>query len=246
MNILRLSTLSLTFAIAVFALGYANPSFAGKPSCENNSTHPKCKNDEPTDGSVTYEAALEGAFVFDALDVDPSPHGNELKPDIKVNISQPVMSDFFRSTWENVFSMPDDSATLCNLFGVPGIVTGFEALSSAKKNKGWTIVGYGGVGVSFGFPLVTDDGADVNVGLSLIGNCDYAGGTDPCDPFLPDPAIDYSSDNARGPGISRIPLITFWIHAKAVKGTPALEGCHGAHTGLLFPSTLVIKATAAP
>ncbi len=28
MKILRLSTLSLTLAIAVFALGYANPSFA--------------------------------------------------------------------------------------------------------------------------------------------------------------------------------------------------------------------------
>ena len=31
MNILRLSTLSVTLAIAVFALGYANPSFADKP-----------------------------------------------------------------------------------------------------------------------------------------------------------------------------------------------------------------------
>ena len=31
MNILRLSTLTLTLAIAAFSLGYVNPSFAGKP-----------------------------------------------------------------------------------------------------------------------------------------------------------------------------------------------------------------------
>ena len=40
MNILRLSTLSLTLAVAVFALGY-NPSFADKPGsvCEEHCSH---------------------------------------------------------------------------------------------------------------------------------------------------------------------------------------------------------------
>ncbi len=43
MNILRLSTFSLTLAIAVFALGYANPSFAGK-KCDADPNHPSCKD----------------------------------------------------------------------------------------------------------------------------------------------------------------------------------------------------------
>ena len=42
MSILRLLTLSLTLAIAVFALGYVNPAFAAKPDrCPD---HPSCKD----------------------------------------------------------------------------------------------------------------------------------------------------------------------------------------------------------
>ena len=41
MNILRLSTPSLTLAIAVITLGYANCSFAG-PDCDTHPTHPSC------------------------------------------------------------------------------------------------------------------------------------------------------------------------------------------------------------
>ncbi len=43
MNILRLSTLSLTLTIAVFALAYSNPSFAGK-KCDADPNHPSCKD----------------------------------------------------------------------------------------------------------------------------------------------------------------------------------------------------------
>ncbi len=40
MKILRLSTLSLTLAVAVFSLGYSNPAFADKPICgDNNDQH---------------------------------------------------------------------------------------------------------------------------------------------------------------------------------------------------------------
>ncbi len=71
MNILRLSTLSLTVAIAVFALGY-NPSFAGKPDSEGKHDHGDGKDktetvflvemqrgtlDETTPGLVTTKPA---------------------------------------------------------------------------------------------------------------------------------------------------------------------------------------------
>ncbi len=65
MNILRLSTLSLTLAIAVFSLGYVNPS-AAKPFCPGS---PSCK--PPTDNPIAYTAELTGtrpgAFVFDPV-----------------------------------------------------------------------------------------------------------------------------------------------------------------------------------
>ena len=47
MSILRLSTLSLTLAIAVFALGYVSPSFADKPDAKNN--HGQHQSDDGTE-----------------------------------------------------------------------------------------------------------------------------------------------------------------------------------------------------
>ena len=46
MNILRLSTLSLTLAIAVMTLGYANVASAEPPDCTDPSSHPSCKDDD--------------------------------------------------------------------------------------------------------------------------------------------------------------------------------------------------------
>ncbi len=61
MNILRLSTLSLAVAIAVLALAYANPSFAGK-KCDADSTHPSCKDDggDPQPCADTFPGFLYG------------------------------------------------------------------------------------------------------------------------------------------------------------------------------------------
>ncbi len=133
MNIFRLSTLSLALAIAVLAFGHANPSFAGKPDCKNNSTHPKCKNKEPTDGSVTYKIALEGAFVFDDLDADVSPHGNELKPDANVTFTYAASTE--KATWDNVFSLPNPGA--CNLFdSTMGAIDPLTVLQNPKKKQG--------------------------------------------------------------------------------------------------------------
>ena len=52
MNISRVTTFSLALAVAVFALGYANPAFAPKPVCEPPQTppHPSCKDDDSGKG----------------------------------------------------------------------------------------------------------------------------------------------------------------------------------------------------
>ncbi len=81
MKILRLSTLSLTLAIAVFSLGYVNPSFAGKPDSEGNHDHGGEGNtettftvdikvgsnitDPPRDCTGTTEKGLSVGFLLD-------------------------------------------------------------------------------------------------------------------------------------------------------------------------------------
>jgi len=246
MNILRLSTLSLTLAIAVITLGYVDSASATPVDCDPdlNSTHPKCKNEEATGGSITYKAALEGAFVFDFLDFVTNSKGNELTltPAKPIKIKRP--NDGFETVWNNVFTMPNPGP--CNLL-VP--VPEFTVPQKVRRVDGLTIALPGRVGVVFGcFELDSASesaaaGAPVSVCLQLIGNCKYSGGTEPCEPFLPIP-VDNGTKTLVG--TSKIDLITFWIHAGRLKGNPQFEGCHTAHTDLLRdagdPSTLVITA----
>ncbi len=239
MNILRLSTLSLSLAIAIFALGYVNPSFAAPPD-KPCSPWPSCKDDGDGGGGIDYTAELKGAFVFGPLSVTLEGQDERLRHADDVIISRPdaVGSPELAATWDNVFSMPDNTGTPCDLFGNPGTVVVFTAPKKEKGVKGWWIAKPGGVGIRFRkIELFTNSGDPVDVGLDLIGDCEYSGGTDPsCDPFLPDP----DTNN----GISEIPLLNFLIHAKAAKGTPAIDGCHDGGGLLLSESTLVIKATA--
>ncbi len=76
MNILRLSTLSLALAIAVFSLGYLNPS-AAKPICPG---HPSCK--PPSVNPIKYTAELTGtiagAFGFGPAEVTPDAKETDL------------------------------------------------------------------------------------------------------------------------------------------------------------------------
>ena len=74
------------------------------------------------------------------------------------------------------------------------------------------------------------------------GDCSYSsGGTAACDPFPPDPTVNYG----HGDGISEIPLTHFIIHASGEKGiTHQIEGCHEISANLSQNSTLVITATA--
>ena len=55
MNILRLSTLSLTLAIAVITLGYMNVASAAKPDCPGD--HPSCKE---AGGAAGYIVTIVG------------------------------------------------------------------------------------------------------------------------------------------------------------------------------------------
>ena len=58
MKNLRLSTLSLTLAIAVMTLGYVNVASAGKPTCPGD--HPSCKEAGDDGYSVTIKWQVEG------------------------------------------------------------------------------------------------------------------------------------------------------------------------------------------
>ncbi len=238
MNISRLSTLSLALAIVVLTLGYVNPSFAGK-KCQEDPSHPSCK--PPADEGNTYTAELRGAFVFGPLEVTLEGQNERFTADVDIVMTREDSTA--RATWDNVFSMPDPEP--CDLFGIPGAVESFTAFKKEKPEKGWRIALPGGVyALFFGeLPTAMDSAAEgrtVRVSLALWGNCEYSGGTDPCDPFLPDPATSYGHGN----GISEIPLLTYQIHAKARKGEPQFEGCHDASNELFVPSTLVITATA--
>ena len=66
MNISRVTTISLALAVAVFALGYVNPSLAGKPGAncdpDKGDVHPSCKDDSDSgDGDdATYRVVIVG------------------------------------------------------------------------------------------------------------------------------------------------------------------------------------------
>ena len=74
MNILRLSSIYLTLAIAVFALGYSNPAFAAKPDCNADPSHKSCKDDSNTsggdgDGTIPVKVTFRDA-QFDRVKSD--------------------------------------------------------------------------------------------------------------------------------------------------------------------------------
>ena len=240
MSNLRISTLSLTLATALITLGFVNPAYAAKPDkpCPG---HPSC--DEGDGTAVVYTAELQGAFVIGTLVVTLEGQDDRLRPNEDAIMYRDDSDD--QAAWDNVFSMPDpdnmSEPVLCNLFGPPGSVDSFTAIKKQKQVKGWRISRPGGVYVQFGGELPTAAGDLVHVGMQLRGDCEYSGGTLDCDPFLPDPDVEY--EPGRGNGISKIYLTVFQIHAKALKGEPQIEGCHTAEANLLFPSTLVITAT---
>ena len=81
MNILRLPTLSLAVAIAVLALAYANPSFAGK-KCDADPNHPSCKDDggggDPPDSEIRSCPGDFPAFAYAVEITDKGGHTERL------------------------------------------------------------------------------------------------------------------------------------------------------------------------
>ena len=110
------------------------------------------------------------------------------------------------------------------------------AFMALAGRKGWTIERPGGVAVRFrniGTFDSDDAGGPLDVTLDLIGNCEYSGGTEFCQPFPPEE-----------PGTtSTIPLISYRIHAR---GQPGLNSeCHGERA-LLDPQESTLLITAPP
>ncbi len=220
MRIFRLSTFSLTLAVAVFALGYTNPAFAGK-KCDADPEHKSCK--PPAVDGITYTAALEGAFVFGPLSVTLEGQDARLKSGEDVTIVRPATGDPL-NTWNQVFGF-------CGLLDQP-----VDEFTAPAGKKGWRISRPGGVYVLFrNFGPLPSTIGPLDLSLQLNGDCSYSSdGPIDCDAFPPE-----AGDT------SRIPLTHFIIHATGEQGiTHQIEGCHTITDTLFLPSTLVITATA--
>ncbi len=230
MNISRVITLSLGLAFAVFALGYANPSLAGK-SDKTCPEHPSCKPDdpEPPTGGIDYTATLTGAFAFENVVVFPDSKNLQLKSLKSIIITRP--DDGLRTLWNSVFR-------LCpNFFGpTPIDVLRFEA---PPGRKGWSIDKPGGVRVNFNsIPFTVPVNEEVEVTLVLIGDTEYQF------PFLPD--VPTEGDN---PTTITHDLKSFWIYGKSGRGAPDKHCTDGSEEGIgeltVDSTTLTITATLA-
>jgi hypothetical protein len=232
MNISRLSTLSLTLALAIFALGYVNPASAA-PKPKECPAHPSCPDEEPPEPepTVTYTAELKGAFAFGPLGVTLEGQDERLISSDDLEISIPYAGTGGELTAWNL------------VFNVCGLLDPVPEFTAPAGKKGWRISRPGGVYVLFRNvgPLPSASLGDLEISLQLIGDCAYSGGTSYCEPFPPEPGDNFG----HGLGISWIPLSSFQIHATGEKGiTHSIEGCHSESAVLLDGSTLVITATA--
>ena len=240
MNILRLSTLSLTLAIAVFALGYVSPSFADKPgSGPCGQVHCDHGEENPSDlaytvnliGPIPALPSVRGAFEFEggAESVTLQFKGIELRGDVDVTIERPLVADANALVvWEEVFN-------LCGLLGPDTdpsttLVTDFTIL------RGDWVVGQGGdrEGIFFKFEIPAifsplSDDRPLSATLHLFRTCTSPCGTIPT--------------SATGGTPKRIDLTNSQIHLKGKGGVTAQAACHGDMDLLAASgSTLLITA----
>jgi len=235
MNILRFSTLSLTLAVAVFALGYANPSFAkGKNCAPEGDSRPKCADDPPAAG-LEFRVEMDGAFVMDQLTTSD---GNELLGDEEFTIVRPGNSCTAMTegsaernaceTWGTVFDV-------CEIYNINGDdpygPDKFMTTPGRKGQVGWEIGKFGG-GVRVYFFTTIQSPIDplnpLDVVLQLTSKCtyhedhldDFPGRTLCTEPFLSNPTTTFGMQH-------------FWIHAKGKKGVAHAEPCHVGEGELL-------------
>ncbi|MCH7508854.1 MAG: hypothetical protein IIB68_03315 [Proteobacteria bacterium] len=188
MNTLRLSTLSLSLAIAVMTLGYANPSFADKPDI-NDCEEPAAGHCHDDDGngetSAVYTAKLTmGGFIFRdmndnsaiAVTVTPNKRGNSYHSKVALDMSRPpdIPPDDptdDQMAWDIVFGSCANLLTTNPPLGVA--VADNWTIDNSGGNKAGTV----GSDIRIRFKDVEAEGSDVDINFDLIGVLD--------DPFLP-------------------------------------------------------------
>ena len=184
MNTVRLSTLSLSLAVAVVTLGYATSAFAGK-KCDAGPEHPSCKDGDNGEISAVYTAELTmGGFIFGPVDVTPSKRGNSYHSEKTLKMSRPpddATPD--QMVWDEVFSWCMDLLTTNPPVSVA--VADNWTIDNSGGNKAGTV----GSDIRIRFKDVEATGfEDVDISFDLIGVILAADG-----PFLPVEKGDTSS-----------------------------------------------------
>ena len=178
MNILRLSTVSLTLAIAVFALGYVNPASAAKKGedCTKENPHPSCSKDDP--GGSGGEPGTFTVKVFIEVDVRGTLEFMEAGSQVNVVGNSDFDEGHFRAGLgefdmfldlvylDTGEQLPDCKTT----FGGEGAEDGLFAISTARHEEDgqltsafagfWNFTASDGVSYSVNF----DDGRLVQLG----------------------------------------------------------------------------------
>ena len=226
MRILRLPTLSLTLAVAVFAFGYTNPAFADKPSGGDHN-----HNDDsefPTGMTVEFSG---GAFVSVNTVL-----GVTAEAEVKLGGDEPLRTirpgaDPALQSWNDVFD-------LCGLLGPSGMVEVPE-LTAQDGRKGWAaekVLDEVKVGLAFPLdspldpsdPLFTDR---LTAGLQLIGDCPLNG----CS-LIPDNTADVMGGNK---STLTSELTRYAIHLRGKGGVTHLATCHSG-SGLIGVTTNLV------
>ena len=229
MNILRLSTLSLTLAITVFAFGYTNPAFADKPP------HSHGGGEDPGGLTFTVELkgptpSLRGAFEFNggpAVSATLKSKGNELRGDADVEMVRPANADAnAQVVWDQVFN-------LCDLLNeIPDFLalSGDWAVSRSSERQF----------IRFGFELdaslsdLTDN--PLSASLHLSRTCASVA---ECSAIIP-----------TAPGEASVLMTDYAIHLKGKGGVTHKALCHASDgypgpiplSDVAYGSTLVITA----
>ncbi len=227
MKILRLTILSSTLAVAIFTLGYANPSFADNPNKGDCSPgHCDHGDDDPTEMPAEYEAALTmGGFTFEPLTVTPNKRKNAYHGEDPVDMSRSVVGDSGQMAWDNVFGTC--SALLTSL--IDGVTAGDNwtiNISGSKLNGSVSNNPDSDILIRFR-DVVADNFPDVDIDFNLIGKIGLTNNN--VTNFLPEELNDTSS----------FMLDTFNFFASGSQG----GGCRSGIVLLYTPSVLKITRT---
>ncbi len=144
MNILRLSTVSLTLAIAVFALGYVNSASAAKKGedCTKENPHPSCSKGDPG-GSGGEPGTFTVTVFFEPLPVTNQEATEFAGSETNVVGSSDFAEGHFRAGLgefdmfldlvylDTGEQLPDCKTT----FGLEGVEDGLFAISTSRHEE---------------------------------------------------------------------------------------------------------------